>query len=112
VQQRAWVENLAAFGIPQETIVQLIRRPQRPATSGGDTALRHFRKELDLGLLKANANTAQKLYQKAPERTHDPQADDVSPYPDLAPFGNHGLEQFMEALKHLGMQIVVKPIDV
>jgi hypothetical protein len=30
----------------------------------------------------------------------------------LALFGNHGLEQFMEALKHLGMQIVVKPIDV
>jgi hypothetical protein len=48
---------------------------------------------------------------QVPKTTHDPQADDVFPYPDLAPFGNHGLEQFMEALRHLGMQIVVKPVD-
>ena len=46
-----------------------------------------------------------------PKTTHDPQADEVFPYPDLAPFGSHGLEQFMEALRHLGMQIVVKPIE-
>jgi hypothetical protein len=42
---------------------------------------------------------------------HDPDADDMFPYPDLAPFGNHGLEQFMEALQHLGMRLVVKPVD-
>jgi hypothetical protein len=41
----------------------------------------------------------------------DPDANDVFPYPDLAPFRNHGLEQFMEALQHLGMQLVVKPLD-
>jgi hypothetical protein len=48
---------------------------------------------------------------QVPKTEHDPQADDVFPYPDLAPFGNHGLEQFMEALEHLGMRLVVKPID-
>jgi hypothetical protein len=46
-----------------------------------------------------------------PKTANDPQADDVFPYPDLAPFGNHGLEQFMEALKHLGMKLLVKPAD-
>ncbi len=45
---------------------------------------------------------------QVPKTTHDPEADDVFPYPDLAPFGNHGLAQFMEALGHLGMQLVVK----
>lgn len=48
---------------------------------------------------------------QVPKTTNDPQADDVFPYPDLAPFGNHGLEQFMEALTHLGMQLLVKPVD-
>ena len=48
---------------------------------------------------------------KVPKSEHDPDADDVFPYPDLAPFGNHGLKQFMEALGHLGMQLVVKPTD-
>ena len=48
---------------------------------------------------------------QVPKSTHDPEADDMFPYPDLAPFGNHGLEQFMEALGHLGMQLVVKPVD-
>jgi hypothetical protein len=48
---------------------------------------------------------------QVPKTTHDSQADDVFPYPDLAPFGNHGLEQFMEALAHLGMRLVVKPVD-
>jgi hypothetical protein len=47
---------------------------------------------------------------RVPMTTHDPNADEVFPYPDLAPFGNHGLAQFMEALAHLGMQMVVKPI--
>lgn len=37
-----------------------------------------------------------------PKTMHDPQADDVFPYPDLAPMGSRGLEQFMEALRHLG----------
>ncbi|MEX3934835.1 hypothetical protein AB4Y32_24110 [Paraburkholderia phymatum] len=45
-----------------------------------------------------------------PKTEHYSQADDVFPYPDLAPFGNHGLAQFMEALEHLGMQLVVQPI--
>jgi hypothetical protein len=47
---------------------------------------------------------------QVPKTTHDPEADEVFPYPDLAPFGNHGLEQLMEALGHLGMQLVVKPV--
>ena len=47
---------------------------------------------------------------RVPKTTHDPEADEVFPYPDLAPFGNHGLEQLLEALGHLGMQLVVKPV--
>ncbi|WP_429346925.1 hypothetical protein [Paraburkholderia sp. Clong3] len=48
---------------------------------------------------------------RVPKAADDPQADDVFPYPDLAPFGNHGLAQFMEALGHLGMQLLVQPVD-
>jgi hypothetical protein len=47
---------------------------------------------------------------RVPKTTHDPDADEVFPYPDLAPFGNHGLQQFIEALEHLGMRLVVKPV--
>jgi hypothetical protein len=43
-----------------------------------------------------------------PHSKDDERADSVFPYPDLAPFGNHGLAQAMEALEHLGMELVVR----
>jgi hypothetical protein len=49
---------------------------------------------------------------KVQKAKDDPEANEVFPYPDLAPFGNHGLKQFIEALGHLGMQLVVKPADI
>ncbi|WP_035936524.1 hypothetical protein [Caballeronia glathei] len=48
---------------------------------------------------------------RVPITEHDPRADKTIPYPDLAPFGNQGLEQFMEALRHLGMRVVVQPLE-
>ncbi|PVX81245.1 hypothetical protein C7402_111147 [Paraburkholderia unamae] len=39
----------------------------------------------------------------------DSGASGLFPYPDLAPFGNQGLEQFMEALGHLGLKLTVSP---
>ncbi|MEM5387914.1 hypothetical protein VSR68_30640 [Paraburkholderia phymatum] len=48
---------------------------------------------------------------RVPPTEHDPRADEVMPYPDLAPFGNQGLQQFMEALGRLGMRIVVEPMQ-
>ena len=49
---------------------------------------------------------------RVPLTEYDPRADEMIPYPDLAPFGNQGLRQFMEALGHLGMRIVVEPIQM
>ena len=63
-EQRNLVENLVAFGIPQSGIVQLVHHADGEAISPA-TLRRHFRKELDLGLLKANAQIAQTLYRKA-----------------------------------------------
>ncbi len=48
---------------------------------------------------------------KIPKSKLDPESNDAFPYPDLAPFGHHGLTQFIEALEHLVMQLVVKPVD-
>ena len=44
-----------------------------------------------------------------PVTRHDEKADALFPYPDLAPFGQHGLQQMMEALEHLGLKLIVVP---
>ena len=46
-----------------------------------------------------------------PATVHDPNANAMFPYPDLKPFGHHGLERFMEALDHLGLKMAVVPAD-
>jgi hypothetical protein len=54
-QTRAMVETFAAFGIPQDDIARVtgITPP---------TLREHYREELDLGLIKANAKVAQNLF--------------------------------------------------
>jgi hypothetical protein len=48
---------------------------------------------------------------RVPVTRHALGANHAMPYPDLAPFGKQGLQQFMEALGHLGMRVVVEPIE-
>jgi hypothetical protein len=48
-------ETFSAFGIPQEDIARLIGIT-------APTLREHYREELDLGLLKANAKVAQNLF--------------------------------------------------
>ena len=58
-EQRQKVKSMAAMGIPQEQIVQMIgcRSPK--------TLRRHFRKELDAGAMEANYNVTKTLYAMA-----------------------------------------------
>jgi hypothetical protein len=53
-QSRAMAETFSAFGIPQDDIARLIGL-------SGPTLREHYREELDLGLIKANAKVAQNL---------------------------------------------------
>ena len=54
-QTRAMVETFAAFGIPQDDIAKVIGITP-------PTLREHYRDELDLGLIKANAKVAQNLF--------------------------------------------------
>ena len=59
-QEREQVEQMSAVGIPQESICKVIR-------NGIDdkTLRKHFRKELDTALAKANSAIGTTLYNKA-----------------------------------------------
>ncbi len=57
-EQRRTVETMAAFGIQQPYIAQAIGVSE-------DSLQRHFRAELDMGLVKANTKVAQNLYRMA-----------------------------------------------
>ncbi len=57
-EQRRQVEMLSGFGLPQEQIASLVK-------CSVDTLNRHFRKELDDGVAKANSRVSQFLYQQA-----------------------------------------------
>lgn len=57
-EQRKQAEMLAGFGLPQEQIASLLK-------VSVDTLDRHFRKELDDGIAKANGKVAQFLFQQA-----------------------------------------------
>ena len=58
--QRSMVESLSGFGIPQEHIAGKIDIDLK-------TLRKHYRKELDGGVTKANSQVAQSLYKKAVE---------------------------------------------
>ncbi|AOJ86716.1 hypothetical protein WS87_08545 [Burkholderia sp. MSMB0856] len=62
--QRALVEQLAAFGIPQEDMVMLVLDAKGKPISV-PTLRKHFRRELTEGLVKANTKVAQALFKKA-----------------------------------------------
>ncbi|MGF6806279.1 hypothetical protein OKW30_001405 [Paraburkholderia sp. Clong3] len=62
--QRKLVEQLAAFGIPQEDMVMLVLDANEKPISV-PTLRKHFRKELTEGLVKANTAVAQALFKKA-----------------------------------------------
>lgn len=61
--QRSLVENLAAFGIPQAQICELVLHKDKPIVPA--TLQAHFRRELDTGEIKATAKIAGALYTSA-----------------------------------------------
>lgn len=58
------VEQLAAFGIPVESMTLFVKDKAGKSISE-KTLRKHFAKELDLGELKANVKVAQTLFKKA-----------------------------------------------
>lgn len=63
-QTRAMVETFSAFGIPQLDIARVIG-------ISAPTLREHYREELDLGLIKANAKVAQNLFTIATKPTRE-----------------------------------------
>lgn len=63
-QNRALAETLSACGIPQEDIAKLLG-------ISAPTLREHYREELDLGLIKANAKVAQNLFTIACKQTRE-----------------------------------------
>ena len=63
-EDRALVEQLAAFGIPVESMTLFVKDKAGKSISE-KTLRKHFAKELDLGELKANVKVAQTLFKKA-----------------------------------------------
>ncbi len=63
-QTRALVETFAAFGIPQDDICRVVGITP-------PTLREHYRDELDLGLVKANAKVAQNLFTIACKPTRE-----------------------------------------
>lgn len=63
-EDRALVEQLAAFGIPVTSMTLFVK--DKAGKSISERTLRkHFAKELDLGEMKANVKVAQTLFKKA-----------------------------------------------
>lgn len=60
-EQRKMVEMFAACGIPQEEIARVVS----PGGIAKHTLQKHFREELDTGVIKANALIAGTLFNKA-----------------------------------------------
>ena len=63
-QTRAMVETFSAFGIPQDDIARVIGIT-------APTLREHYRDEIDLGLIKANAKVAQNLFTIACKQTRE-----------------------------------------
>lgn len=56
--ERQQVQNMAGFGVPQRDIATILNIDV-------DTLVKHFRRELDLGVAKANSEVGQTLHQQA-----------------------------------------------
>lgn len=63
-QQRELVQQLVAFGTPQEHICLLIKKEDGSPISK-PTLIRHFRSELNQGAMVANVKVAQNLFRMA-----------------------------------------------
>lgn len=58
-EQRRLVKSLSGYGVPQEQIARRI------GIRSAKTLRKHFREELDRGILDSNTNVAQTLYKMA-----------------------------------------------
>lgn len=57
-ENRTLVKTLSSYGVTYEDIALKL-------DISSDTLVKHYRRELDLGRIEANANISQKLYQQA-----------------------------------------------
>jgi hypothetical protein len=64
-EQRRQVEAFAAYGIPQEDMCKLIPNPRTGKPIDLKTLHKHFRVELDTGMIRANAKVAESLFRQA-----------------------------------------------
>jgi hypothetical protein len=64
-EQRKHVEALAAYGIPQEDMCKLVLNPRTGKPIDLKTLHKHFREELDSGMIRANARVAESLFRQA-----------------------------------------------
>lgn len=72
--ERAQVEAMAAYGIPQELIVRFVVRPSGSAGAVKPISLKtlrkHFREELDTAGVKIESKVAESLYKRAIDLKH------------------------------------------
>lgn len=64
-ENRSQVEKLAGLGLKHEEICLLIINPHSGKPISRPTLAKHFERELETGVLKANAAVTQSLYQNA-----------------------------------------------
>jgi hypothetical protein len=64
-EQRRQVEAFAAYGIPQEDMCKLLLNPRTGKPIDLKTLHKHFRVELDTGMVRANAKVAESLFRQA-----------------------------------------------
>jgi hypothetical protein len=64
-EQRRQVEAFAAYGIPQEDMCKLLLNPRTGKPINLKTLHKHFRVELDTGMVRANARVAESLFRQA-----------------------------------------------
>ena len=64
-KDRDMVKAMVGYGVPEDDICKVIVNPQTGKPLSKPTLIKHFRRELDLGQLEANAKVAQSLFRKA-----------------------------------------------
>lgn len=75
------MEALAAYGIPQEEMVKLVENPQTGEPIALMTLQKHFRRELNRGIVAANAKVATGLFKNATNATErNPYGDKVAQF--------------------------------
>jgi len=91
-KDRAQVETLASYGIPEEGIARLVINPRTGKGITAKTLRKHFREELDVGLTKSTAQVVQSLYRQClgADAVYDANGnklrDEIKPYAPAAMF--------------------------